>query len=61
MNWHNLQENKCPKCGSDIAFGGNYGDELTCVNYSCDFKITARRMEEIVMDMNNQDLKNLNK
>ena len=47
MNWHNLDKNKCPKCGKDLIIGLEeiHGGFIYC---SCGFKIRPERMKEIV-------------
>lgn len=50
MNWENLKKNKCPYCGKDWLKMGNatFSDgNITC---KCGFKISEKRMTEIVSD-----------
>lgn len=53
MNWPNLKENKCPKCGKDFMHGLETiptGKVVTLLHY-CGFKISETRYKEIVNDM----------
>jgi hypothetical protein len=49
MNWSNLKENKCPKCGKDIS--GAFDRENFKFNCTCGFVITAKRFKEIVSNV----------
>ena len=49
MNWANLKENKCPQCNEDLAKAEmDRWNRLVC---DCGFKITERRMGELVSKM----------
>lgn len=49
MNWSNLRENRCPKCGKNLTFDLNIGFGLVfCKNLACSFKITPKKFNEIV-------------
>lgn len=54
MNWKNLQENKCPKCGADLE---PMLDRDTIKCSRCIFAIKEKRMEEIVSDMVGRKMK----
>lgn len=61
MNWNNLKKNKCPKCGKDLGTmfydGRDRGQFIFCSNVEkCDFKITPKRMKEIVGNQVTRDL-----
>lgn len=47
MNWWNLKKNRCPACGGDLIIGMEQttGGLIYC---SCGFKISPKRMKEIV-------------
>lgn len=50
LRWDNLKKNKCPSCGKDWLQMGNAefkADKIIC---TCGFKITEKRMAEIVND-----------
>ena len=62
MNWKNLKNNKCPKCGKDTALVSPY--EYSPINkvfkHKCGFKINEGRFNEIVHDMNKQSVERNN-
>lgn len=45
MRWSNLQQNKCPKCGSLLIYRGLgvYDDDTL----QCDFRITETKFNEL--------------
>ena len=46
LNWLNLQKNKCPQCGRDLQIF--LSDRIECM---CSFRISTKRMQEILADM----------
>ena len=52
MKWSNLKLNKCPKCNSDLTGNGPY---VGCTK--CDFRISAEKMESILININKQNFK----
>lgn len=52
MNWNNIAENCCPKCGYQLNPSKN-GYE--CQSPSCDFFIRSSRFEEMMEDMHRED------
>ena len=57
MKWDNLRENKCPRphCAKQLFAGA--GGEIVCSRRECGFRISPKRMEEVVMKMNVEALK----
>lgn len=53
MNWSNLREHKCPKCGVPLA-SGLLDLYIYCV---CGFTISHKRYEEIMVDMTRPKIK----
>lgn len=56
FKWYNLKSNKCPKCNRDwlVHNNANFGaDNVVC---KCGFKITSKRMSEIVNDKVNREI-----
>lgn len=58
MKWFNLKNNKCPKCGKDTALKSpyNFVPATDMFEHPCGFKISTRKLESIVADMNNKSL-----
>lgn len=52
MNWFKLKENKCPKCCDELDFS-SVPNHCIC---DCGFKISLRKMEQIVCKMVNKDI-----
>ncbi len=52
MKWSNLKYNKCPVCGSAL----NSVKRIVCSSGKCTFKISEKKMLDIVMDMNKQSV-----
>ena len=52
MNWNNLKQNKCPKCGK-IFYSDSFLNPgiIECKTIGCDFKIREKRMSEIINNM----------
>ena len=50
MKWYKLKENKCPSCGKDWLKMGNATFGNGMVICKCGFKISEKRMTEIVND-----------
>lgn len=46
MKWVNLKQNKCPKCGADLATA--YIPDTRIFECSCGFKIRELRFSQIV-------------
>lgn len=53
MKWRNLAKNKCPACSKNLLFNEKQ-ERIWC---SCGFKISNKRMGEIVADLNTQSIK----
>lgn len=53
MQWQNLLENRCPKCGSTI-FHEDSGVNCTAVGDGCDFFITQERLQQLKAKMQEQ-------
>ena len=51
LNWKNLRKDKCPQCGS--LFKHFTFDRVDC---KCGFSISDKRLKEIAMDMDTQDI-----
>lgn len=58
MNWKNLKNNKCPKCGKDTAIASpyEYSPLSKVLAHPCGFKIRESRYKEIVTSMTNQEI-----
>ena len=54
MIWANLKKNKCPQCGADLS--DKYNNALQMFTCTCGFKITVKKMTEIVQDKVKQSL-----
>ncbi len=54
MNWKNLKNNRCPKCGKDWAFDLVMRGHL--LRHKCGFIISKRRYAEIVTSMTNEEI-----
>lgn len=53
MDWNKLKRNRCPQCGKDLAnakFEKSKNSDSLLLICACGFKITDRRMSEIVAD-----------
>lgn len=48
MYWQNLEKNKCPRCSKLLSFDPANPSLLFCKTGGCDFKISARRMAEVI-------------
>lgn len=55
MKWNNLKRNKCPQCNKDLITGmeSTTGGLIYC---GCGFKISPKRMSEIVTSQVNRDI-----
>lgn len=55
MKWNNLKLNKCPNCSKDLIIGmeETTGGYIYC---ACGFKITPKRMKEIVTSQVSRDV-----
>jgi uncharacterized protein (DUF983 family) len=53
MNWWNLRNSQCPRCGHGLA-DGNLNGYLFCS--SCDFKISLAKASAIISDLNTRAL-----
>jgi hypothetical protein len=51
LDWRNLREDKCPQCGA--LFEHYTFDRVDC---KCGFSIGEKRLKEIVLDMDTQDI-----
>ena len=47
MNWDNLRDNKCPKCGRRLSPQLVFG-MFRCIDGACNFMITPKKFTEIV-------------
>ena len=47
MNWDNLRENRCPKCGRRLNPKLVFG-MFHCIDVICNFMITPKRFKDIV-------------
>jgi len=56
MKWHNLKRNKCPDCNIDWLKLGNATFSKGLIVCKCGFKITEKRMADIIADMVNRDI-----
>lgn len=58
MKWHNLKNNKCPKCNKDCAITQpfNFVPATQMLEHKCGFKISMQRYKEIVSGMVSVDL-----
>lgn len=56
MKWSNLKNNKCPKCNKDWLRMGNAIFAEHFITCKCGFKISEKRMTEIVSDKVNQEI-----
>jgi len=62
MKWDNLKKNRCPSCGKDWSNPKNVKyitEEALKTNHivcNCGFKISNKRMREIVNDKINTEL-----
>jgi hypothetical protein len=55
MNWNNLKENKCPKCGKRLLI--DRADLFKCednteLKHDCDFHIWKWNFEKIINNLN---------
>lgn len=52
LNWKNLQQNSCPKCGKDLVQDPEFflNRTIICSVEKCDFRITEQRMKQIIDD-----------
>ena len=50
MYWNNLKRNKCPNCNKDWLVIGNAEFKDKAINCKCGFKISEKRMTEVVTD-----------
>jgi len=58
MKWKNLAENKCPSCNADFSKATSWqGGKIYC---GCGFKISEKRMTEIVCSMNTKLAQKMN-
>ncbi len=48
MNWKNILQNKCPKCGYGLI---KAIDLYSCPGPECDFLITERKINELKIKM----------
>ncbi len=49
MNWNNLHQGRCPKCGAGLEHRPlQYGVGYVCVSVYCDFVIGEDKMHKIV-------------
>ena len=55
LKWDNLKENRCPQCGKDFTEVAILSHGM--VTCRCGFKITDKRMAEIVNDKIDLELK----
>lgn len=56
MNWKNLLDDKCPKCGARI-YADDPGVNCTMVgdkDNPCDFFITQEKLQELKKKMSNE-------
>lgn len=51
MNWKNLKEYKCPKCGGKLYKGEGRNAKHHC-DEDCDFSIDENKYENIINDIN---------
>ena len=59
MNWNNLKENKCPKCGKNFnSMSFQEKGMIKCFNpeQMCDFRVREFRYNQIVSNQITQDL-----
>jgi hypothetical protein len=47
MFWNNLEKNRCPSCDKLLKFDRYYA---SCTNYRCHFRISLKRMSEIIQN-----------
>lgn len=53
MNWHNLKNNKCPKCNTEFSLENCRDKSIKCL---CGFSISEQRFSEIVSGMTSQKI-----
>jgi len=52
-NWKNLEENRCPICGSGLEIIEN--DYRICKNNTCTFSISKYKIDEILDNLGRQE------
>jgi DNA-directed RNA polymerase subunit RPC12/RpoP len=58
MDWSNLKEHRCPKCGSPLKSEGMLSDKYLCIH--CDFQIGSTKYDKIVATSRDRAVKNYN-
>ena len=58
LKWKNLKANKCPDCGKDWLVGWNACFENGMIICKCGFKISQKRMTEVVSDQVSHEIMN---
>ncbi len=49
LNWNNLKNNKCPKCGRSLMWKlFTYGSGYICKEPQCDFLINENKFKELI-------------
>ena len=51
MNWDNLADHRCPRCGSKLESHGMLADFLTCTDPHCLYKINQEKFAELSRKM----------
>jgi DNA-directed RNA polymerase subunit RPC12/RpoP len=48
MNWHNLRENRCPKCSKDLIVDADNNTNDDYFYCECGFRISAKKFKSLV-------------
>ena len=48
MDWNNLKNNQCPKCGVQLTQNARF---CKCINVDCDFSCSVRKFNQIVAQL----------
>lgn len=58
MKWHNLKNNRCPKCNIDFLKGLTVesNNQPTMFTHKCGFKISEQKYLGITTKLNNENI-----
>lgn len=59
INWINLKDKRCPKCGFILVVRGLLDPTFNCSNLNCDFKISGMKFNSVLSKMLNKPTKGL--